>query len=122
MPTLNIMLSTTTVQAAVVFGMLSDPVATPPIPIESAVPAMTYAASSTRFDTTGQPAYEQQHVGGIDDRCAKYHRHADRVTSKVVGVRHTSLIPAMRPMLTARSVHDDHRRCHTACAAKMIAG
>ena len=42
-----------------------------------------------RFDTTGQPAYEQQHVGGIDDRCAQYHRHADRVTSKVVGVRHT---------------------------------
>lgn len=75
-----------------------------------------------RFDTTGQPAYEQQHVGGIDDRCAQSHRHADRVTSKVVGVRHTRLIPAMRPMLTARSVRDDHLRCHTACAARMIAG
>ncbi len=54
MPTLNITLftttttttTTTTVQAAVVLGMLSDPVATPPIPIESAFPAMTYAASS----------------------------------------------------------------------------
>lgn len=52
MPTLNITLfttttTTTTVQAAVVLGMLSDPVATPPIPIESPFPAMTYAASST---------------------------------------------------------------------------